>query len=299
MVSRNPFSNLSGRARLYAEYRDGLAKPVTLAGQSKPRPILNRERREHFLDIVTNHLRSGRLTPFEHEGACRHGVRSKLVLEGYAWRRSEAQAADLVSSALHILGAVRPDFIEGQRSYTVPRENCKWCSVDLDEETIAAGQPYCSDLCRRRAYVFRAFEAGGKKFIPRTDPKFCLECNKEFHPKDRRVEYCSKSCAARGRHREFAAKHEMRNCQACGTHFQPSSVVDRFCSRRCGNTFRAKIYYHRRKSKITPQNFDFMLMEQGLRITSTVAIDLRKSKASEVIYLTPRLFDQMVCAEAA
>jgi hypothetical protein len=53
--------------------------------------------RPGLVSAVARLLSTGEPTYFQHEGACRHGLRSALVLRGYRWPLADHTAADVVA----------------------------------------------------------------------------------------------------------------------------------------------------------------------------------------------------------
>ena len=135
----------AGNRREWLEYRYGrpTGKKVTLP------EIFTGESRTHAREGILDKLRDWRLSPFENEASCRTGIRQTLCLKGHGWQVSDVTAESIVSEGLHLLGAERPDWNEGQRHYSIPRENCVRCGCAIDEADQTRGYRFCSTVCAR------------------------------------------------------------------------------------------------------------------------------------------------------
>ncbi|MCR5856581.1 hypothetical protein [Mesorhizobium sp. J428] len=207
------------------EYRYGSGKSVTVA------PIFRGEKRTHVIGLVMDAMRDWRQTPFESEGPVRAAIRSSLCLKGYGWARSDAQSAEVVTTALHLLGAERPGWEEGQRHYAEPRENCRWCYVLLSLEDQRYG--FCSREHARFALERWAFEERSRDNESytsvhramaglRQDPRICANpaCAVTFRPREMNGRFCSEACQ-----RQAKRKYQPRKCarEGCGRTFYPKS----------------------------------------------------------------------------
>lgn len=131
-----------------------LAKP-----KAKARFVarLAKHQRETMTAAVVRILAQGEPTKFAFEGACRHGLRSQLCLEGTAWAAADKFAAAIVGEALRRIGAVRPPWADGQPDaatfHGTERFYCKNCGrpIPNDRGSYGSGMPvrFCSDLCDR------------------------------------------------------------------------------------------------------------------------------------------------------
>ena len=176
---------------------------------------LNQARRRHLIDTVALIMRDGfedgAPSRFAFEGACRHGVRAGLCLDGWPWHDADRAAEDVVSRALAMIGATRPTWKEGQPEWTqdghapIERESCIRCRKPLPE----GHWKFCSELCtsafhadqsrRRRgeelnAYARARYAAGIK--APRLAPRPCEECGAMFVTRRKETRFCSKKCAS-------------------------------------------------------------------------------------------------------
>lgn len=235
------------------EYRYGPpedARPITLAGPKKHVPIFRGEKRTHAVNRALDVMRDWRQSPFEHEGPVRAGIRSALCLAGHGWHRSDQQAAEIVAEALRLMGAKRPTWEQGQRHYVEPRENCKWCGIELEPGDMVAG--FCSEEHARFARqhwgfetrsiadaAFSAVDRAMRRLAQK--PRKCEECGTKFRPQregsDQR--FCSLQCSAAHRAKETPP----RPCDHCGTvftpHFGRMNLDQRFCSKKCAYEHRA------------------------------------------------------------
>ena len=171
---------------------------------------LSKERRRALTDVVARALRFGEPTLFALEGTCRHGLRSNLCLQGWAWLIADLTAAGIVERALHRLGAKRPRWIQGQREYTsegvtkLEQTHCIQCGRRLAEGRIK----FCSKKC-----------AGAYRNEMRDEEQREGERARKF---DRALAYRLQS--------------EPRTCERCGCWFKPNYPQQRFCSRTCSGS---------------------------------------------------------------
>lgn len=129
--------------------------PWTPKPETKPKPRrLNRDRRRHLVEtiaaIMKRGLENGAPTKFTYEATCRHGIRSKLCLQGWGWHEADAVALDIVGAALRQLGAVRPPWAEGQPEWAqngsgalIERTRCVRCHTPLPE----GHTKFCGQTC--------------------------------------------------------------------------------------------------------------------------------------------------------
>lgn len=221
----------------WSEYRYGRqGKPPAL-----PRIFKGRDRQRIVGDVLFQ-LRDWRLTPFENEGAVRHGLRSAMCRQGHGWAAADSEAAGLIDAAFMRMGIKRPSWEQGQREYTIASENCNWCAGELDELQIMRRQRFCSTVCAKSALQYRDWQTTmhestiGKiayRMIARSQnpARPCAHCGQSFHPWSTGVQrYCSISCTN-------AAKIKLqRQCArpGCKKVFLPlSRGNEHFCSFRC------------------------------------------------------------------
>lgn len=262
---------------------------ITLSGGRSRRPgrILNGKRREAVLSQVLDRLRDWRLSPFEFEADARAGVRSALCLRGYAWERSDEEAAGLVAEGLRIIGAIRPTWQEGQPEFTDSGRD-----QDAREAMLQRTKPcarcgklfapvnnrpamFCSWECvalRERACahcgrMFAPRHKGSKYCGPKCSalaqrtvaPRTCRHCRSIFRPRNgNRTDegfYCSMECQVAGR----AYVTVVRVCEWCDTVYTARGHKSRFCSPRCRQKSIDLRNGKWRPTVITPPVFDYMI----------------------------------------
>lgn len=249
----------------YSDFRYGSPKKK----KAFKKRLLNDGKRRHVVGRIVDQLSKYRLSKFEFEGACRHGLRAALCLKGHSWARADHEAAMLVEEALRQIGAVRPSWDEGQREYSEPRENCAWCGVLVPEEILNTGkrhQNYCCTECARAALTHRRLvdsrrESSAYKdafdILQRSEQsRKCELCGKSYRPLFGSGKFCSMECSS-----ESQATRPTLKCEECGTSFTARlshGKRARFCSPACktahghdeqyekqclacGQTFRAKL----------------------------------------------------------
>lgn len=221
--------------------REENPRPISLAGSRKQAPVMSKDKRRHVVELVIDMMRPWNQTPFEHEGAIRHGIRSGLCLEGYGWQRSDAEASAILAQALRIIGVPRPTWEQGQREYADPRENCVRCAVELPEDMRNVGARFCSEECARFAIQHRDFETrtmqdtmyqAAQYAIQRLKhrARCCERCDTPYRPLLNHSRFCSKECADLA-----AVVLEAIDCRNCGATFQPKNRYAVYCSRICSS----------------------------------------------------------------
>jgi hypothetical protein len=140
------------------------------------------EQRAIIVDHIADILRCGDPTPFAFEAVCRHGLRGGLVMRGRSWPVADEIAAGIVRSALNMIGARRPSWLQGQPEYVQ-------YGVKAFERT-------------------RCVECGWR--LPEGHTKFCgLRCSRAFHNEryrsDRLAELAAYARAYRAAQRARAA----------------------------------------------------------------------------------------------
>jgi hypothetical protein len=198
-------------------------------------------------------LAKGEPTKFAFEGACRHGLRSRLCLEGQPWATADKFAGEVVSEALRRLGAERPMWIEGQpeaaqvvgeRRFTCAYQPCGRPIPEYRGHHIGGqGVKFCSDECAHAAHDYRnrltvenansalaaAWRAArsGESELTKT----CVGCGETFAVKkwrDVHRQYCTHACFTRHK-----MKWAPRPCAACGKTFKPLKRDSKYCSNAC------------------------------------------------------------------
>lgn len=202
--------------------------------------IFRGDKRRYVVGGVLAVLKTYSLSKFEHEAACRHGLRAALCLDGHGWHEADAEARAVVAEALLYLGAVRPTWIEGQREYTTPIENCQNCGGPLDEADKGKHRRFCSYTCAESSRTYRGELASyidtsarhaahyllKKERRPLAD---CAWCGKGFRPITDQTRFCSLTCAGMGRVDRVPEK----TCKNCGQRFRGRSAKTLFCSIPC------------------------------------------------------------------
>lgn len=98
--------------------------------------------RRDFSDGVTASM-------FAYESLFIAKIRARFCLIGWPWSLADRAARDLVEQALHLTGAERPSWDEGQREWTlspgllIERTRCVRCHGKLPEGHFK----FCSELC--------------------------------------------------------------------------------------------------------------------------------------------------------
>jgi hypothetical protein len=230
------------------------------AGTERARK-LNRRRFDELVDDVAKILKLGQPTAFAFEGACRHGIRSRLCLDGWSWMDADAAAADVLSASLSQIGMTRPTWWQGQPEYADTDTSRGFCSYRRCgrpipiERGIRNGKPvkYCSDHCGHMVHA-ETIRRDGHKFTLaeylaacsartaetlRTHSRNCDQCGTFFATSNADRKYCSRGCFFKA-----AKKLQDRNCLQCGETFSPKNSgakgVSRYCSRGCAAAGRKK-----------------------------------------------------------
>lgn len=201
-----------------------------IAVKNKPRKM-NGDRKKRLVAETCIILKTGEPTHFAFEASCRHGLRSALCLDGWAWADADKMAAEIVNAALMIIGAKRPTWQQGQPEWTQHgavaevRDNCKRCSKSLPE----GYKKYCSMQCAQaekqarlyqrrkeemRAYARARYAAG--KLHPVQPPRPCETCGKYFSPRKKNARFCSTTCSNK---RDGANRFRASNYR--GPHMDP------------------------------------------------------------------------------
>lgn len=101
-----------------------------------------------LVELLIPFLREAQPTAFAEEAPRRHKLRTKLCLQGWPWDYADQQAAAVVHSALHRVGAKRPTWIEGQQEYChsgfLRDDHCWGCGNPLPRYA----KKYCCNQCR-------------------------------------------------------------------------------------------------------------------------------------------------------
>lgn len=217
MISPRALAALRSETRIVA---------VTLAGvRPAPPPKrrrLPRSRRDALCELVATIMREIEPTPFAAEGPCRAGIRSRLCEDGWRWPDADAQADEIVQTALGRVGAKRPSWAEGQREHAQKeyadrgRETCRRCGRPLPDGC----RSYCGSVCEKSARLDRerqadqeAASARKKAYLAawsqRQPERPCAVCGKPFRPRRQDSKTCSHACAVEIRD-ACAARHARR-----------------------------------------------------------------------------------------
>lgn len=235
----------------YTEFRYGSRRPIYDPARQAKETL--KVKQDGAVNAVEKVLRRFTISPFQHEADCRHGLRSSFCLNGTQWPVADLEAQTIVSRALANMNAKRPSWLEGQRQYTLPKENCLWCGDELPGDLAATTLPrsFCSEVCAKSATLHwqlqartdsdRIYRAAARVIEKRRLPtRECVQCHRTFHPRFGKEKFCSPECG--GAHRRV---HFEKPCAYCGSLFQsrPSSHArggeSRFCSRDCASAYKS------------------------------------------------------------
>lgn len=264
-------------------------------------PVYKAKDRESLVDSVMDVLNDWRMSPFENEGSVRAGVRAALCLKGHRWDRSDLEASMVIEGGLRRMGVERPSWEQGQREYTVPLENCAWCSGERDPAvkgrfcTVECGKAFANDRqandVRRNTQIYQS--ATRVIWRDKKDRRACLTCQKQFmHDGDKDPrQFCTFTCYNEYRHTEAFSKFPSV-CRFCDKPFMGRQSGAFYCSNACQlseSRLRTGKNVPKRlsapvfdyvitkplnsylSSRLTSQRFDWMLIEQGAAITMEVA----------------------------
>lgn len=221
---------------------EGRARAAAVAARDL-KPILKGAERRSLLSRTVAALRGWNASPFEHEGCCRAALRSTFVLMGHSWARADNEAHNLVSEGLKKIGAIRPNWEQGQREYTISVDNCLWCACEIVSSDTSGGRKnrYCSPSCAGMALAYRKVTGesvhlnksleSASRMVNRTKTsvRSCQQCGAHFHPVREASPqiYCSHAC--RGLARKTVPD---RACLHCGELFKAKNDKV-YCSMRC------------------------------------------------------------------
>ena len=223
----------------------------------KPKPAVKAKpklHREPIIKAIARILDAGEPTKFAFEASCRHGLRSRLCLEGMAWAPADKFAGEVIKEALHRIGAARPSWLEGQPDAAhvegERRWTCAWppCSrpipADRGEHVGGQGVKYCSDECsnlardRRNQFTLQNATAAqaaawqATRASVRELTKVCIGCGETFSAplkwRQTHRQYCSAECC-----QKHKLKWAPRPCAVCGKSFKPTKRGNKYCSNKC------------------------------------------------------------------
>lgn len=183
-----------------------------------------------------------RLTQFEHEADCRHGLRAALCLQGFAWNQSDYEATRVVDEALQRIGAKRPTWYQGQKYYTQSPDFCAWCQAPMEETERTRSQRFCTKECAKAALEARAVKDSNIKDATmrsayrlveklESPPRECDYCGKMFYSDRKSADFCSPRCVSR--HQKGESLRQERQCVECGTTYKPTNKNQQCCSIEC------------------------------------------------------------------
>ncbi|KQY21030.1 hypothetical protein [Rhizobium sp. Root483D2] len=280
-----------------------------------PARVIRGDRRERVVGEVMDVLKDWRLSHFENEAPCRYGLRAALCLDGHSWPTADVEADLVVQEALSLIGAERPSWAEGQWAYTVPRENCAWCSIAIDADGQANGDRFCSVMCATSSFESRVYKEGalvdglmrrarGMIRREKAPTLCCTYCDRKFK-KERAifdsyrssVRFCSNACADASRRTLVEIE-----CNWCNERFRPDGKRRKYCSADCSRQgiirdMRAALperHCCRCKAVFRPKNGLAMYCSRACARVIYSANYYQKKKAaqpSNVIYLTAEIFD--------
>lgn len=299
------YGTVPGTGDLNLRSRITLAGPKLDKGKPEKAKPIRGERRETIITRLVEGMRDWRATPFENEGPYLHGIRSALCLDGHGWQAANDEAVVMVGSALSLLGAERPTWDQGQRYYAERRDKCLHCGGAIEGLETRAMQ-FCSEMCAksaleernglRKTYEDKVY-AAAHRFMgkSRTKPRKCVWCDRAFHPqKDSTSQkFCSIPCVlAYGRINKNPSVERPATCIFCGIEYRyiPGETVHASsCTQTCrsahallkrgGEVKRLKPHtfdhfftmpINASPRPLTPQAFDWMMMEAGCTITGEV-----------------------------
>lgn len=133
------------------------------------------------------------------------------------------------------------------RAYSLKRtvrepKRCEWCGKEFTPEYRHT--KYCSSECKKASYddLQRKYaeKRGAKRIYPeRAKPikteretLICLNCGKEFVPRNGNQIYCSKECTVLY-HRKLNHPPKERTCARCGKLFTVTGTNKQYCSDEC------------------------------------------------------------------
>lgn len=249
--------------RKHASMQDNARLNMRIHNRAKRRK-LHEDLRAQLVDTVVVILKQGYPTLFEHEGTCRHSVRSFLCVEGWGWDEADISSADIVLTALNRIGAKRPTWSQGQPEYrgeefhgTLRRCMNPRCRSILEGSNRIFCSEHCGDVVRKKRYedankarliamklvyqqrkrqadpeAYRQWQRESTaRSLEKHEPRQCVECGKYFKafPSDP-ARYCSVDC----RHAKNRV-NIMRPCATCGTEFSVTKKSDgrKYCSMKC------------------------------------------------------------------
>lgn len=216
------------------------------ARKRKNRTTRRRLHQEPIVREIARLLDTGTPTKFRWSSAAHRGLRAAMCLQGETWERAESMAGQIVTLALHRIGAGhRPTWRAGQPE---PKERDRerfWCAACGGRIDEATSRPWCSDECRdilkkrrwqsavrreeraRQGAIIAALGTCGDVQPERSSARFCRQCKEPFTPRNLAQRYCSRLCGSR------AGKHPPLACPMCEKPFSPLHEGHTYCSAKC------------------------------------------------------------------
>lgn len=227
----------------YSEYRYGPERPV----YDPAKPVTNRlsvSETNALAKRLTSLLDDYRANKWEREAETTYGLRRALLEKTSSFQYSDRKASAVVDRAYEMLGrgkATRPSFHEGQPGFTIPVEQCLYCTSKLSDAQIDAGYRFCSAECARhkidlhKAQASLVLQPWARKAYDLTvkeknEPRTCEQCKRKFRPVDAKSNqrFCSVQC------KHMSQRTPPKNCEFCGEEFTPSrgSTRQKYCSHK-------------------------------------------------------------------
>ena len=228
------------------------------APKAKP-PKINRDRHRHLVETTATILKTGQPTHFAYEGACRYGLRSGFIRDGWSWTEADTTAADIVATALRFIGAKRPSWKEGQPEHSqegfspIEHTRCVRCGGKIPETNPNSGweRRYCSNVCSNGDRLQRERISGERFTLAQYWAAMAVRGEAKRRERERPCEwcgtiyiqphatepsrFCSKSCTAKATGEK---RKRFKPCEACGKRYHVSGpgAGKRYCSKACWNS---------------------------------------------------------------
>lgn len=263
---------------------------IRLSVPRSPEPILSQKQRAAVVEKVRPSMEQWTRSPFEREAATRSALRGAFCLGGDGWAAADNEAARITAMALDAMGAQRPSWEEGQWTYALSEDYCKWCQRPME---LGHAGHYCSPECSKSALMHRDFKErhtdnaayreayrSVRRFAMPKKP--CRKCGGAFHPREQQQEFCSRSCAQTFKVEALRATEGTKVvCSVCRDEFRALHPTKaKYCCTACQVTG-----YRMRKGIWDPKRLNRQAFEQ-LVIGSA---PLRRR-------LTPERFDGLMAA---
>lgn len=175
-------------------------------------------------------------TPFAGESDAIAFLRAQRCLDGYRYARADMEARNIVSSALNLIGAKRPAWIDGQPvALPLAYRLCVECGAPLYSDATSHETACCSEACRRRRHLRRLKESNAPRNEARAARRAalaCMFCHKPLHAKSAIAKFCDHTCRYKYLVRTAV---EVRRCVYCTAEFRYAARrrPPKFCSKPC------------------------------------------------------------------